>query len=153
MKYFIIKVEADSNDDNRDLEAEIHEMVSKYLASRNISARCDVVRSEFLSLFSKSKHGITKGLRQDEIIYIEKNRHKVIIHTYNGSYEFYASLKSLELQLNPDMFMRVHQGFIVNTNEINVLYSNEIALNSIDIRIPLSRRNRKRLNQKLKKLH
>lgn len=151
MRYYIIKVEADNNDYNRDLGAEINEVVSSYFASRNISAKCDVIKSDFLSLHYKSEKGITKQISQSDIIYIEKNVHKVVVHTYHGTYEFYDSLKKVYEQLNPDTFMRVHQGFIVKISEIKVMYTNEVELNSIKIRIPLSRRNRRRLNQRFKR--
>lgn len=153
MNYVIIKIEILEGNSDINLITEIEEAVSAYLASRNISARCTVMNKDFLSIYSKSTKGIARQLRQEDIIYIEKSRHKVIIHTRNGSFEIYTSLKKMEAQLNPDIFARIHQGYIVNLSEIKIMYSNEVSLNSINIKIPISRRNRKRVNQKMKKLH
>ncbi|GEM_PF-2529368 len=130
-------------------ENEIRELVSNYLASKNLNGRCSIQDKTFLSFTCRQETGMLRKIRQEHIIYIEKCDHKVILHTLMGDYDFYSSLKKMELQLNPDFFVRVHQGYIVNIREIKMLYTHELSLMSCDAMIPVSRRHRAYLGKKI----
>ncbi|MEN6390062.1 MAG: LytTR family DNA-binding domain-containing protein [Syntrophomonas sp.] len=56
-------------------------------------------------------------IHRDEIIYIEKQLRKSIIHTADRLYETSESLGSLESKL-PYYFFRCHKSFVVNINKI-----------------------------------
>lgn len=56
-------------------------------------------------------------IHRDEIIYIEKELRKSVVHTAARKYETSESLGSLEAKL-PHYFFRCHKSFIVNINKI-----------------------------------
>lgn len=139
------------HDDSLDkkVQTEIQETINDYLLSKNLNANCSIIDKTFLSFRCKNERGTLKKIRQENIIYIEKIRHKVILYTHLGNFEFYSSLKKLEEKLNPTMFYRVHQGYIVNIREIKMLYSSELSLLSCDRIIPVSRRKSIKLKKEL----
>jgi DNA-binding LytR/AlgR family response regulator len=65
----------------------------------------------------------------DDILYVESIKDYVNIKTEAQEYIVLDTLKSLENQL-PENFIRVHQSFILNLNEIKSLGSKKIMLNS-----------------------
>lgn len=60
-------------------------------------------------------------IHRDQIIYIEKQLRKSIIHTTNHQYETSESLGSLEAKL-PHYFFRCHKSFVININKIEKIY-------------------------------
>ena len=67
---------------------------------------------------------VTKGgkkltLRQDDIIFFETsvNEHKLFVHTFNKSIEFFGNMKDLENQVVED-FVRCHRAYLVNKKNI-----------------------------------
>ena len=67
---------------------------------------------------------VTKGgkkltLRQDDIIFFETsvNEHKLFVHTFNKSIEFFGKMKDLENQVGED-FVRCHRAYLVNKKNI-----------------------------------
>lgn len=60
-------------------------------------------------------------IHRDEILYIEKELRKSVIHTANRQYETRESLGSLESKL-PRYFFRCHKSFVVNMNKIEKIY-------------------------------
>lgn len=75
----------------------------------------------------------------DDILFFESKNKKVYINTISQEFNYYATLNTLMDNL-PKYFMRVHKGFIVNTNTISSVDYNQnlITLNNSFI-IPLSR--------------
>lgn len=55
----------------------------------------------------------------NDILYFETshNKHKILLHTKNSTVEFYGKLKDIE-SLNYSSFIRVHNSFIVNKDNI-----------------------------------
>ncbi|MDD3320234.1 MAG: LytTR family DNA-binding domain-containing protein [Paludibacter sp.] len=88
-------------------------------------------------LFIKSEYKIIRINFQD-IKYIQGMSEYVKIHlTTNKPIMSLLSLKSLEVQLPSNMFMRVHKSYIVNLQKINVIERNEIVYDDGTI-IPVS---------------
>lgn len=142
---YILKILTDKQDST--VQNEIKELVSSYLAEKKLSGSCSFQDNLFLSFHCKEENGIVKQIRQENIIYIEKHGHKVTLCTHNGNFSFYSSLKKLLEELDSDIFVRVHQGFVVNVNEIKMIYADELSLISVDRLIPISRRSRGKLNK------
>lgn len=65
-------------------------------------------------------------IRQDSILYIQKEGMKTIFYTDTREYETYSSFKVIMLQL-PDTFIQCHKSYIVNTKKItSVDFSNNV---------------------------
>ncbi|KPU42380.1 accessory regulator protein A [Oxobacter pfennigii] len=56
----------------------------------------------------------------NDIVYIESFGPKLIIHTNDGSIEYYGTLKDIESSINEltDTFFRSHKSFLINTRHI-----------------------------------
>lgn len=63
------------------------------------------------------------------------------------------TLKRFEQRLNPEQFLRIHQGYIINANGIKAYYINDscIELNNNKL-IPVSRSKKSLINQFIKKI-
>jgi two-component system response regulator AgrA len=67
------------------------------------------------------------NLNYDEITYLEKYGHMLVVHTISGKIESSESLESIEAKLDKNNFFRCHKSYIVNTSYISkVDYSNNI---------------------------
>lgn len=88
-------------------------------------------------LFIKSEYKIIR-INFSEITYIQGMSEYVKIHLSNRKpIMSLISLKSLEAQLPPATFMRVHKSFIVNLQKVNMIERNEIVYDDGTI-IPVS---------------
>jgi two-component system LytT family response regulator len=88
-------------------------------------------------LFIKSEYKIVR-IDFNEIRYIQGMSEYVKIYLTQGKpIMSLLSLKSLELELPENMFMRVHKSYIVNLRKINVIERNEIVYDNGTI-IPVS---------------
>lgn len=91
------------------------------------------------SIYIKTKLGNTI-VRKKDIIYIESHRNNIIINLKENILTTRYSLSSIEKDLNSNMFMRIHSGYIVNFNHIESVNKNEITLsNGIIINISRSK--------------
>lgn len=93
---------------------------------------------EYLTVKSNSE--ITNIPLQD-IMFLESNRRIVICHYKDNKISFYGKLDSIEKNLNDD-FVRCHQSFIINMNEIKSITSTDICLKSNNT-IPISKNKQK----------
>jgi DNA-binding LytR/AlgR family response regulator len=59
----------------------------------------------------------------DDIFFIESMGHDVLIHTRDGIYNTSERLKSLEVILDPDKFLRVSNSTIVNLKQVKRIES------------------------------
>lgn len=93
------------------------------------------INSEILSIsWNKVEHNI----KQQNIIYMERNKRVTYIYTKNIVYKTSQTLDDLNVLLNHD-FSRCHESYIVNMNYISVINNNEIVL--IDgHKLPISRK-------------
>ncbi len=96
------------------------------------------VKTEKEFLFIKSEHKIIR-VDINTIEYIEGMSEYVRIHRENAKpIMSLLSLKSLEQELPPHMFMRVHKSYIVNLKKISEIESNLIICSN-GVSIPVSR--------------
>lgn len=103
------------------------------------------------SILYSQKNGRMLSVQCKDIIYFESNLRKVIIETKNGPISFYGKLNEVEAKL-PSTFLRIHQSYIVNMDEISVLSGSNITLsNGLSIAISRSKYNQvvERLGQYL----
>lgn len=71
-----------------------------------------------------SKKGFQFSLRPREIIYVETSNNCVVLHTEQGKFVKYQSLKSLSEILCPKTFKRVHRSYLVNSDFVNHIQKN-----------------------------
>jgi DNA-binding LytR/AlgR family response regulator len=103
-------------------------------------------------IFIKSDKRIEK-IELNDILYAESVGNYVSIHTDSKRIIAYLTMKSLESQLPPDEFIKVHQSYLVNCSRIEAIDGNEIKIGSKSL--PISRNCRdtvmKIVNQRLLK--
>jgi len=88
-------------------------------------------------LFVKSEYKLIR-IELDDIKYIESQHEYIKIHLTNSEpVTTQLSLKSMEEQLPPERFMRVHRSFIVNLAKISVIERNRIVFDN-KVYIPVS---------------
>ena len=143
----VFDIYSDENYEN--LENNLREVVSDYLSSKQINATCQVRESRYITIHPHRKKEVLTKILQDDVYFLEKARHKVNIYTSVGDYTIYSSLKQLEEELDPNIFVRVHQGYIVNINEVAVFGSKQLIVNKCDKVIPVSRRNISKIKKAL----
>ncbi len=79
---------------------------------------------------STGKVEVSKGsskllLDPTEISHVEASNNCVVLHTAQGKFIKYQSLKSLEDELKPYNFKRVHRSFLVNAHTIRMIRRNK----------------------------
>ena len=82
------------------------------------------------------KNGI-EAIRKKDIIYLESEAHKILIHTLEGDRIVYDKLDSYEQRLEKT-FTRVHKSYLVNMDWIYSISSKELLLKN-QVKIPVSR--------------
>lgn len=80
-------------------------------------------------------------LKYGEILFFEKIGKKVRVVTNYKEFTFRSSLIKIEKQLNQDIFVKSHQGYIVNINKINNFNNFELSVGKKHFIIPVSKRN------------
>lgn len=109
-------------------ETDISVELQRYLKELNVSPR-------FLSIISGgAKHNIPIH----SILYIESNRHKVIVHTMKQDYICYQKLSELEDLLKNDGFLRCHQSFLISLHHVVDSTLSHVKIQNREI--PVSRR-------------
>lgn len=90
-----------------------------------------------------------------DIIYLEKNRNKVILYYEQNNKmqvtHFYKSLNQVEKELLMDNFIRCHSGFIVNKNFIHHLKNRKIYIECYNTEIEVSRKKIDEVREIIKK--
>lgn len=71
----------------------------------------------------------------NDILYLESQLHSVNLYVQRNmsaikTYTFYASITSLEQQLEPQGFLRIHKSFLVNMRHIRKYQCQEVELNN-----------------------
>jgi two-component system LytT family response regulator len=88
-------------------------------------------------------------LRSSEIVRVEAEDYYVLVHSKRGRPLMRMPLTSLEEQLDPSLFVRVHRAAIVNIDEIQEIDQREgtwLAL-SDGSRLPVSRARKRRVEE------
>ncbi len=76
-------------------------------------------------IFVKSDKKLVK-IKYDDIIYIEGLKDYVIIRMDSGRIITLQTMKSLELKLPDNLFMRIHRSYIVAIDKINSFFGNSV---------------------------
>lgn len=98
----------------------------------------DLDDSKFTFTFNK----VFYSLSYREIIYFEKNKRSVLIHTPSDIYETILLTKTLLSKINDD-FVQVHTSFIVNARYVQQISNDAIIVKLNDkqtVEIPMSRK-------------
>ncbi len=89
--------------------------------------------------FSFKWNGIPETVLYDNILFISSNGHTLSISCRDGSVRpCKGKLSDIGQQLDPNVFVRCHQSFLVNLYRIDHLDGNELVIGRM--RIPVSRR-------------
>ncbi|MCD7817574.1 MAG: LytTR family DNA-binding domain-containing protein [Lachnospiraceae bacterium] len=86
-------------------------------------------------------------LNVNQILYIETQRHSVLIHTKNENILASEVISSLEKKLQDQPFYRCHTSFLVNLKAIDKIGMTDLTINNVQI--PISRHRRKGLLDKM----
>lgn len=92
------------------------------------------------------KRDKTICLSYSDIYYFEKNAHKIKVYTSDRDITFYGSFKELLEEVDTDIFIKCHQGYIVNRYMIRAYKDNMITMASQE-KIPVSRTNVSKIRQ------
>ena len=65
-----------------------------------------------------SANGRSSFVPVADVVRIESNGNNVIVHAKRGAFPIRATLESIEARLDPEIFVRVHRGHVVNIDEI-----------------------------------
>ncbi|MTI71407.1 MAG: response regulator transcription factor [Firmicutes bacterium] len=95
--------------------------------AKNITGKCN---KDDIKLIIKTGKEIY-FIAYEDIIFIEKNDKKILVHEKSNQYETRGTLKQLEKELDEN-FIRVHKSFIVNKNRIKNI--KELVSRSYEIR-------------------
>ena len=86
-----------------------------------------VINREVIDLYYNTERS---RIFTDDIIYVEAQVHKLIIHTTNGVFYDNHSLKGFLMILPSDTFIRIHKSFIINSNYLTKVSTNNLVLNN-----------------------
>jgi len=93
-------------------------------------------------LFIKSDKRIEK-IELADILYVESVGNYISVYTTGKKILAYLTLKSLESQLPPDEFIKIHQSFLVNASKIDAIEGNEVKMGGSSL--PISRNYREQV--------
>lgn len=71
----------------------------------------------------------------NDILYIEALQNYILINTAARKYIVYLTLKSIEEQLPPKMFLKINRSYIVNLHKVSSIDGNEVIVNSVPLQI------------------
>lgn len=91
----------------------------------------------------KSGHGIIM-VEKNNIVFVEKQGRKCLVHTTRGIYETTHSLTAIEDSLDKPNFFRCHKGFIINVRQVEKIspYADrayEISFYNYPLKAPMRR--------------
>ncbi len=87
-------------------------------------------------IFIKSEKRIEK-VELNEILYAEVLGNYMTIHTDRKTIIAYLTMKSLQSQLSPNDFIKIHQSFLVNRSKIEAIEGNDLKVGTKSL--PISR--------------
>lgn len=94
--------------------------------NKEIPAPIDTFKSQTKDyIIVKSEHKMHR-IRYDEIYYIQGMKEYVAFHLKSGRIYSLLSLKSLEVELPKDRFLRIHKSYIVAIKQVHVLEGNRV---------------------------
>lgn len=100
--------------------------------------------------YSFKVSGAVQKIRLDDIFYFTSSGRKCIIVNKRADCEFYSKLDEVETQLDNDIFIRVHQSYIVNIRFIKSLTKDGLTMNN-GLFVPVSQRRHGEVKSKFMK--
>ncbi len=92
------------------------------------------------SFFAIKKYSKEIKIMDNDVLYFEKENNYININLENNKVEgIRMTLKELENIIDMELYLRCHNGFIVNKSKIKSVSTKEIELFNIDIKIPVGR--------------
>lgn len=121
-----------------------------FLYKRLIDIYNEIIKINDTNNYFKVKNGFDYIiLKTSDILYFESVDKKMFAMTYTRSVSFYSNFENLLKQL-PEHFIRCHKGYIVNSTKIDTVeYSNMKIILEEDKTIPISRKYKNDLKDKL----
>ncbi|MGE0594614.1 MAG: LytR/AlgR family response regulator transcription factor [Vicinamibacterales bacterium] len=112
----------------------------------------DGQRQEFLQRMAFKDGERSVILKMADVLWVEAQDYYVLVHSRLGRHLIRATLASLENRVDPQRFLRVHRGALVNVDEVrDIVEGHGIQLTLSDgARIPVSRSRRKRVESLLR---
>lgn len=109
-------------------EKDIRQELTRYFRESQIAPRCLRIQSK----------GRRISIPLDIILFLESKSRKILIHTRNQIFEYYAKLDELEAELSKEGFLRCHQSYLVPVAKIEKFAGMILTVSGIDI--PVSRK-------------
>ncbi len=91
--------------------------VNKIKLYETIDKLMEEIRTEKSDVLSLQCAGGIVNVRVSDIIYLESNKHELILYMNDGEQHVWMKLEEMMSRL-PDGFLRIHQSFAVNANYI-----------------------------------
>ena len=112
--------------------------IDKFLRANSliVPEKKEVLQDEFILVKSGNKH---HKIKIDQILFIESLKDYIKIHTVNDK-RIVSKYKigEIEEELAHKNFLRVHRSYVINTNKISAFTINDIEVNSVEIPIGAS---------------
>ncbi len=96
------------------------------------------LRSSEKKLFKYQKKGVIGYLEYDQILYFEKIGRNVLVRTVQGPHEFPCHFSQLLCELDQEVFMQCHQGYIIHKSMVRSYLDKNLILKG-DFKVPISR--------------
>ena len=98
------------------------------------------------SIFSFPSINGTTILMTDHIYYLESDLRTIRVVAKEGTFTFTGTISSLEEQLRPDGFIRIHKSFLVNVSHIYNIFKDSVTMDNKEV-LPMSKHKRREVNQ------
>ena len=98
------------------------------------------------SIFSFPSISGTTKLMTDHIYYLESDLRTIRVVAKEGTFTFTGTISSLEEQLRPDGFIRIHKSFLVNVSHIYNIFKDSVTMDNKEV-LPMSKHKRREVNQ------
>ena len=120
-------------------KAQLYAAIEIALASFTVSTSAAIPRNtERPTLFVRDGHKYRKVI-EEEIVYLESEQNYLILHLSDGEkFPMRATITDFAETMDTSRFMRVHRGFLVSRDYIQVVQSTELHLKG-GVQIPMSR--------------
>ncbi len=92
---------------------------------RDVEQDSETASKEKFEHIDVTKKGVRFLLTPSRITYVETSNNCIVLHTDDGKFVKYQSLKSLQEKLPQENFKRVHRSFLVNVDAIECIEKNK----------------------------
>lgn len=114
--------------------------VSYFAFSRQLKRSVERIenRQQF-SLLIPTENGL-KRINSSDMYYIESFKHQMTVHSSEGTYSFYATMKDLEEKLAPAGFARCNNCYLVNLAHVKEIRDNIVVVGDGELSISRPRK-------------